>query len=86
MSYWILPESGIPVSVTTVQRVANTELSTDEMKACMREYDNKLQVYFDAQSVDVSRHLRDVDFHQIIDHENEDPAFFDEFTRVINDA
>ena len=43
-------------------------------------------MYFDAQSADVSRHLRDVDPHQIIDHENEDPAFFDEFTRVINDA
>ena len=47
-SYWILPESGIPVSVTTVQRVTNAELSTDKMKACIREYDDKLQVYLDA--------------------------------------
>jgi hypothetical protein len=86
MSYWILPESGIPVSVTTVQRVTNAESSTDEMQARMREYDDKLQVYFDAQSADVSRHLRDIDSHKIIDHENEDPAFFDEFTRVIDDA
>ena len=34
----------------------------------------------------MSRHLRDVDSHQIIDHENEDPAFFDEFTRVIDNT
>ena len=86
MSYWVLPESGIPVSVTTVQRVTNAELSTDEMKSRMREYDDKLRVYFEAQSADVSRHLRDVDSCKIIDHENEDPAFYDEFTRVIDDA
>ena len=36
MSYWVLPESGIPVSVTTVQRVTNAEVSTDEMKSRMR--------------------------------------------------
>ena len=45
-----------------------------------------MRVYFDAQSTDVSRHLQDIDTHKVIDHENEDPAFFDEFTRVIDDA
>jgi hypothetical protein len=30
MSYWILPQSGIPISCTTVQRVANLEQQTDE--------------------------------------------------------
>ena len=32
MSYWILPQSGTPISVTTVQRVTNLENQTDEMK------------------------------------------------------
>ena len=38
MSYCVLPESGIPVSVTTVQRMTNPELSTDEMQKRMDQY------------------------------------------------
>ena len=32
MSYWILPESGIPVSRTTVQKVTKLEVYTDQNK------------------------------------------------------
>jgi hypothetical protein len=56
--YWILPPSGIPVSVTTVQRLTNDERNTLEMQDRMRQYDEKLTVLFEAQSADMARGLR----------------------------
>ena len=32
MSYWILPESGILISCTTVQHITNLERQTEEYK------------------------------------------------------
>jgi hypothetical protein len=58
MSIWILPPSGIPVSVTTVQRLTNDERNTLEMQDRMRQYDEKLTVLFEAQSADMARGLR----------------------------
>jgi hypothetical protein len=84
MSYWILPPSGIPVSVTTVQRVTNDEKNTDEMRDRMRRYDEKL--VFETQSADLARDLRNVDSSKVIDAHNEDPNFYAKFTRVISDA
>ena len=86
MSYWILPPSGIPVSVTTVQRVTNDERNTDEMRDRMRQYNKKLATVFETQSADLTRDLRNVDSSKVIDPHNEDPNFYTEFTRVISDA
>ena len=86
MSYWILPESGIPISATTVQRLTNDERSTEVVKQRMREYDEKVKSVLEAESADLSQRLQDVETSKLIDHENEDPEFFEEFTRVIDDA
>ena len=86
MSYWILPESGIPVSATTVQRMTFDEKNTDELKARMTAYDSKLQVIFDSQSADISNSLSGIEAFRIIDAENEDNEFYEEFTRIIDDA
>jgi Reverse transcriptase (RNA-dependent DNA polymerase) len=86
MSYWLLPISGIPISATTVQRMTNDEKTTEEMQRRMAQYEEHLQSTFDAQSADLTRTLRDVHSSYIIDPENEDPGFYDDFTRVIDDA
>ena len=86
MSYWILPESDIPISVTTAQRLTNDEGNTEEMKARMKQYDEKLKVIFESQSAEITRGLCDVDSSKVIDPDDEDPSFFQEFTRVIDDA
>jgi hypothetical protein len=86
MSYWLLPESGIPISVTTVQRMTNDEKSTKEMQKRMAQYDKRLKRTFETQSADLTRTLRDLHPSYVIDPESEDPTFFDEFTRVIDDA
>jgi hypothetical protein len=49
MSFWILPESGIPISATTVQRMTNDERGTDEMQSRMAQYEDKLKVIFEYQ-------------------------------------
>jgi hypothetical protein len=85
MSYWLLPGSGIPISATTVQRMTNDEKSTEEMQKYMIQYDERLKNTFEAQSADLTSTLRDVHPSYVIDPEDEDSTFFDEFTRVIDD-
>ena len=86
MSYWLLPESGIPISATTVQRMTNDEKATDEMQNRMDRYEERLRTLFEAQSADLTTTLRDVHSRYVIDLENEDSEFYTEFTRVIDDA
>ena len=86
MSYWILPESGIPISVTTVQRLTNEERKTDDTGRRMDDYERCLRRVFEAGSADISPQLQNIDTRKIIDPEDEDPDFYVEFTRVINDA
>ena len=86
MSYWVLPESGIPISVTTVQRMTNDEQNTEEMKTRVNEYEERLRAVFEAQSATIAQGLRNVETSKIIDPEEEDPGFFDEFSRVIDDV
>jgi len=86
MSYWILPMSGIPISATTVQRLTNEERQTNEMISRMSEFESNLTHTFDLQSADVTQTLGHVDTYKILDPENEDPEFFDEFVRVIDDS
>lgn len=85
MSYWILPESGIPISATTVQRITNDERSSEETKKRMHEYDERLKRVFDAKTAAITS-LQGVPTSKVIDPFDEDPAFFAEFTRVIDDA
>lgn len=91
MSYWVFPESGIPISVTTIQGLTTNERNTDEMKCRMERYDKKLTALFDTQGADISQSLCDIDSNNVIDPDNEDPAFYKEFTRkeftrIIDDA
>lgn len=86
MSYWILPESAIPVSASTVKRLTNDERSTDDMKRRMNEFEDRVRIVLEAQSSHIANTLRNVDASKIIDHENEEAEFFAEFTRVIDDA
>ena len=86
MSYWIFPESGIPISATTVQQLTNAEQSTDEVRTRMCNYESKVKITLDAQSANITQTLRDVASWRVINPEDEDPEFFNEFTRVITDV
>lgn len=84
MSYWILPESGIPISVSIVQRLMNSERSTDEIEAHMKECDAKIKSVMESDSANLSHRLHNVETSKIIDHGNEGAEFFDDFTRFID--
>ena len=78
--------SGIPTSATTVQGLTNDERSTDKTKRRMNEYEGSLKRVFEAESADIAFRLQDVDTSKVINHEDEDPEFYCEFTRVIDDV
>jgi hypothetical protein len=86
MSYWILPQSGIPISVSTVQRLTNNERNTDEMKDRMIQYDKKLKLLFEVQSATIVHVKDDIKSRNVIDPYDEDPEFVKDFTRVIDDT
>ena len=50
MSHWILPQLGVPTSVTTVQRVTNLEKRTGEMKKRMDDFQPSVQSEWDART------------------------------------
>ncbi|GAX24495.1 hypothetical protein FisN_18Lu065 [Fistulifera solaris] len=84
MAYWVLPESGIPISVTTVQRLTRLEMQTDEWKARMADYECKLKERLgDETPLKVPNDIPDGLCLGVLEWESQ--AFLDEFQRVIDD-
>ena len=84
MAYWILPESGIVLSCTTVQRITNLEKQTDSYKERMAEYQKALEKKWQVDSANLpDKTLQDVPTAKILSLENEDEEFLAEFNRVI---
>ena len=52
MSYWVLPDSGIPMSRTTVQRVTNIESQTEQCKKIFSVYDKRIAERFNEKYID----------------------------------
>ena len=46
MSYWVLPKSGIPISITTLQRVTHLEIQTDDNMKRFEHYDRAITERF----------------------------------------
>ena len=49
MSYWVLPQSGIPISCITVQRITNSELATNEYKEKLESFNLKIAKRMDVK-------------------------------------
>ena len=87
MSYWILPESGIVMSCTTVQRLTNLEKQTDEYKKRMNDFQEALEGRWQVESANIpGKVTHDIPASLILSLENEDDEFLDEFNRVIKDS
>lgn len=77
----------IPISATIVQRTTNEKKSNEETRKRTEQYEESLHSTFDAKSGDLTKSLRDVLLTSlIIDPEDEDQSFCDNFTRVIDDT
>ena len=75
MSYWILPSSGIPISVTTVQRITNLERQTDEYKKKIADYEKELDAKWSIKSVNLTSTLYDQPQDNILSLEHESDEF-----------
>jgi hypothetical protein len=85
MSYWVLPQSGIPISCTTVQRLTNLEQLTEEWKQRTMRFTKVLETKFQAPSSELSNITKDLPPESVLDLEKEDPEFLEDFNRVIDD-
>ena len=79
MNHWVLPQLGIPMSVTTVQRATNIEKKTDDMKKRMDDFQSSVQSGWDARTSAVE--LPPTDEQSIPPLEGEDEEFIEEFNR-----
>ena len=52
ISYWVFPDSGIPMSHTTVQRVTNLESKTEKFKKRFSVYDKSIAEIFNEKYID----------------------------------
>ena len=84
MSYWILPETGIPVFCTTLQRITNLEKQTGEYKARMKDFDVKLDQKCDVQSNDLKEQIQEIPQTKLLCLEDKDEEFKEELNRVID--
>ena len=86
MSYWILPESGIPISVTMVQRLTRLEMQTANrwVKARMTDYEEKIKWRMELEDpIQMPPNIpMDLELG-ILGYETK--AFLDDFQRVIDD-
>ena len=76
MGHWILPQCGIPTSVTTVQRATNSEKQTNEMKKRMDDFQSSVQSGWDARTSEVES--PPTDEQNIPSLEKEDEEFTEE--------
>lgn len=82
MSYWVLPESGIPESRTTVQRITMPESFTEANIKSFKEYDDKIALYFKESRISKSGEKLDPNDYQDVLSEDED--FAGEFNRTFS--
>lgn len=84
MSYWVLTRDGQVLSRTTVQRVTNLELKTDENVTRCNEFDKSISAKVgDAEQFIDDGKVRPIDWAESDDSFDEE--FNDEFRNVVND-
>ena len=72
ISYWIIPESGIVISCTTVQHIKNLERQTEEYKNRMNEFKLILEGKWTTISSDISGQTRYGPMKNVLSLEDED--------------
>jgi hypothetical protein len=82
MSYWVLPESGIPISTLTVQRVPGLTRQTDEWKAEVTHFEQELERKWNATTSNLD--LTGIQQGKLFDLELEEEEFIDDYRRVID--
>ncbi|CAJ1970258.1 unnamed protein product, partial [Cylindrotheca closterium] len=83
MTYWVLPKSGIPISVNTVQMVTNAEQQTDSIKQQMQRWTADVSKIVDAKSTYINWGKEDIPHQKMFDFDDEDDEFMRNFGMLI---
>ena len=84
MAYWILPESGRPISCTTVQRITNLEKEQTNWKEKIKIYEDQVNMRLNAASSDLKVSHDLIQEGKLLSLDDEDESFKEEFNRVID--
>ena len=89
MSYWVLPKSGIPISITTLQHVTHLETQTDANRKRFEQYDTVItkrfhEVYTQKSSSAPSSDKPTMEMWK--DFADGDEVFQNEFARVFDNT
>ena len=85
MSYYVLPESGIPVSSTTVQRITNAECLQPEWIERFNKFNTTINKRLDPLNHDNVKEMTTQPDWNRLSLNDEDNDFVEEFNRVISD-
>ena len=84
MAYWILPESGRPISCTTVQRITNLEKEETTWKEKTKSFQDKLDIKLNAPSSNLNVPHDLIQEGKLLSlDDDEDQDFIDNYNRVI---
>ena len=70
MTYWVLPESGIPISTGTVQQLTQLEQKTDAWLKRIDDFNAKIKKKWEVESADLSHKTRNVDKNRLLSLED----------------
>ena len=81
MKYWVLTESGIPVSRTTVQQITEVERELEVNKDKFKAFDMKVSDKFKNRKLSADVSISPDDWKELVDN---DEAFAKEFEKVFD--
>ena len=84
ISHQIITDTGHVISVTTFQRLTNSEMQTTEYNRILRNYYSKVESILDITNVYIPEQKEVTEWNSLPMDEG-DQKFLDEFNRVIND-
>ena len=84
MSYWVLPNSGIPIACTTVQRITNLEKQQNVWKTWIGEFNDRIQRTFNPTTTSIWSNPTVIQQGKLLSLEDEDKVFIQDYSRVID--
>ena len=82
MSYWVLPNSGIPIACTTVQRITNLEKQQTVWKKRIDEFNDRIQRTFNTTTTSIRINPTVLQQGKLLSLEDEDEQFIQDYSRM----
>ena len=89
ISYWILPTSGMPVTLTTMKHITYLETCTDSKKSLFKVFDDGIQEQFHEKydkATFSGKNISKPTMYMWAELADNDEDFREEFNRVFNNT